>query len=367
MVDVPIGDAGTEKLKATTGDGSKVVVDRRTRATVSFVAMADLHVLSAADVVGVLPMARCLDVVREATASLSRGDILVPDRQQLATGDGVTLTMSALWPARDAMSTKLNSVYNENTARGLPTFHGILTLQELSTGRHTALIEASSLTALRTSALIGLATELLSRKDSSTAAIIGAGRHGRVQLEAILAVRALSEVRVSSRTAESARSFVEEMSTKEFTRGVTLRAATTSAEAVRGADIICCATNSPTPVLDGNDVEPGTHVNAIGAFTPQTRELDSELVQRARIVVDTRDGVREEAGDILIPISEGLIDAAALEDEIGEVVLGVKPGRTSSDQVTIFKSVGSAGFDVGAAVAALGTARERDLGSVISL
>ena len=92
-----------------------------------------------------------------------------------------------------------------------------------------------------------------------------------------------------------------------------------------------------------------------------------ELVQRARIVVDTRDGVREEAGDILIPISEGLIDAAALEDEIGEVVLGVKPGRTSSDQVTIFKSVGSAGFDVGAAVAALGTARERDLGSVISL
>jgi ornithine cyclodeaminase len=329
--------------------------------------MPELRVLSATDVLRALPMARCLEVVRDATASLARGDIVVPERQQLATGDGVTLTMSALWPARDAMSTKLNSVYNQNAARGLPTFHGILALQELSTGRHTAIFEASSLTALRTSALIGLATDLLSRKDANTAAIIGAGRHARVQLEAILAVRALTEVRIYSRTSESARAFVEQLSKSDFTKGVTLRVAATSAEAAEDADVICCVTNSPTPVLHGKDVKPGTHVNAIGAFTPETRELDSELVRRARIVVDTRDGAREEAGDLLIPLGEGLIDASALDDEIGEVVLGTKPGRTSDDQITIFKSVGSAAFDVGAAVAALETAREQGLGNVISL
>jgi ornithine cyclodeaminase len=222
-------------------------------------------------------------------------------------------------------------------------------------------MDGTWLTALRTGAAGGLAADLLARKDASTVALFGAGVQARSQLEAVRCVRPVTDVRVVSRTAASADALVAELD------GLSARRARSPEDALRGADIVIAATDSRTPVFDGTLVEPGTHVTAIGSFTPEMREVDTALVTRARVVVDQREAALAEAGDLIGPIRDGALDASAVSAELGEVVLGRAPGRRTDEEITLFKSVGNAVQDVAIAASVLAEAERRGLGSTVEL
>jgi len=178
-------------------------------------------------------------------------------------------------------------------------------------------------------------------------------------------VRPIQELRIVSRRPEHAEQAAAEV---RASLNVDARAVATAHEAVIGADIVCCCTNSPTPVFDGADLRAGAHVNAVGAYTPSTRETDDETMRRvSRIVVDSRATVAHEAGDIVIPLQRGVIGEDKIDAELGEIVLGKKPGREQADEITLFKSVGNAAQDVAAAAAALRRARELGVGTEVDL
>jgi len=226
------------------------------------------------------------------------------------------------------------------------------------TGFPKAFMDGTSLTAIRTGAGGGLAAELLSRQDSETVALFGAGIQARTQLQAVMAVRKISHVYVISRTQASAQKLAEEIATWSDMPIVNIT--TTPQEAVRNADIVITATNSSTPLFDGNNIKSGTHITAIGSYTPEKREVDSVTAQKARIVVDSREACFMEAGDILIPKVQ--IDA-----EIGEIVNGDKPARQSDDEITLFKSVGVAVQDIASASIVLKEAEALGLGKIIDI
>ncbi len=324
-------------------------------------------VLSSSDVRRALSMKDCTTIIRRALIALSEGGIEVAERIQLTTGDGISLVMPAVWPDVGVMSTKLISVHANNPARGLPTSHGLVVLVQAETGRPLALLDANTLTALRTSAVVANALDALWPGEAPVVTLFGTGKHARYQLEALLCVRRPREIRVVGFRPEDAHEFARDMIVAPYLSGIPMRVLESVDDSVRDADVILCATTSPTPVFDGSLVKPGAHVSAIGAFTPTTRELDSTLIERARIVVDSVEGAREEAGDLLIPLSEGRIDAAHFDRELGHVLAGTTLGRQSPDDITVFKSVGSAAFDIAAATAAADTARRLGVGQEIEI
>ncbi|MDP6503753.1 MAG: ornithine cyclodeaminase family protein [Planctomycetota bacterium] len=326
-----------------------------------------MRILSSNDIRHALPMSECIAAIRQAVVALSKGEFEVPERIPMESGGGISLVMSALWPEKNATSTKLISIYPDNPAKGLPTIHGLLILQDSSIGRPVALMDSASLTALRTGALCGVAAEALCKEDKPVVAIFGAGKQARTQAEAVRAVHDVSQIRIYSRTRSNVEEFVEELSEQAWC-DCEVYAADSSSAAVKDADIVMCATTSSMPILNGDDIKPGAHVSAIGAFTPEDRELDSQLVQRADLlVVDTYVGALDEAGDFLIPMNEGLIRREDFSTEIGEVVAGTKTGRTSPEQITIFKSVGNAAFDVASAPIALANAERMGLGTMCEI
>jgi len=328
-----------------------------------------VRILTAAEVRQALPMGEAIAAVREAAIEISRGTANVPVRLHLPIPpqDGIALYMPAYLQGTHALGMKAVSVFPRNPDRDLPTIYAVVLLQDASTGRPLALLEGAYLTALRTGAISGLATDLMARKDARVVALFGAGAQARTQLEAVAVVRPIEEVRVLSRRPERARLFAQEVAQQPFLREAEVRVAETTAGAIEDADIIITATTSPTPLFDGRTVKPGVHVNAIGAFTPTTREVDSFLVQRARVVVDSRSGCLAEAGDLLIPIQEGVITTEHILGEIGEVALGKVMGRERDEEVTLFKSVGSAAFDVAVGMAVLSKAEQLGLGLEVVL
>jgi ornithine cyclodeaminase len=261
---------------------------------------------------------------------------------------------------------KIVSVHPHNSDRGLPTIHALVVALDAATGRPLALLEGGSLTAIRTGAASGAATDLLARPDARTVAVFGSGVQARTQLEAVSTVRSIQRAWVYSLDAPGARAFVQEMAGRGPIPDE-LTIAETPQAAVQQADIICTATTSSTPVFQGGDLQPGTHINAIGAFTPAMQEVDTETVRRSLVVVDSREAAMAEAGDLIIPIQQGAISADWIRAEIGEIVAGVKPGRTNPEQITLFKSVGVAVQDAAAAARALQRAQEEGLGQVVDV
>jgi ornithine cyclodeaminase/alanine dehydrogenase-like protein (mu-crystallin family) len=334
--------------------------------------------LSATDLRALVPMRDAIGAVRQAFVALSRGRAAVPVRTvvPVAGRDAVLLAMpgalatpgpekteSENTGARDSghaalagghLGAKLVSVFPGNATSGLPVVQAVVVLLDEEDGRPLALIEGTSLTALRTGAASGVATDLLALPEAGIVALFGAGTQARTQLEAVCAVRPVTQVRVVDRTPERARAFVAWAREQAWIAGATVLAATDPEAAVRGAEIIVTATTSATPVFHGRAVRPGAHVNAIGAFQPDTREVDSDLVARAAVFVDSRAAALSEAGDLLIPIREGVLTADAIRGEIGEVAAG-RTGRRSTGEITLFKSVGNAVQDL--AVAGLAVAR----------
>ena len=279
-------------------------------------------------------------------------------------GAGLFLAMVGSLPRRRALGTKLVTVVGANRGRGLPTLHASYLLTDPETGVPLALMEAGFLTAVRTGAASALAARYLARRDSRTIACFGAGVQARYQLLCLQAVFPVERVSVVGRDPERARAFAGRMA-REL--GVPVEATRDRRAAVAGADLVTCATTSPTPVFDGRHVRPGTHVDAVGAFRPTTREVDSGLVRRAHVVVDTYAGAWEEAGDVLIPIKAGAITRRHVRADLAELVSGRKRGRAAREEITFFKSVGFALEDAATARLAYDRAVAGNVGTEVLL
>ena len=320
-----------------------------------------LHVLSAADIRRALPMAAAIEAMRDAFTRLATEENHQPPRSVIRApwDDGNVLLMPAFQRRGQRMGVKIISLFPGNLGRGLPLVHALMALFEGETGRPLAVMDAASLTAIRTSATCAVAADLLARPDARTMAIFGAGPQGAAQLEAVAAVRQIQKAWVFDPLPDKAREFASQMSQR---LGIEVTAARSPQEALASADIVSTATTSATPVFRDMDLAPGAHVNAIGAYTPETREIPEETVARALVVVDQREACMAEAGDVLIPLKRGLIGPDHVAAELGELLAGTKPGRASLEQITLFKTVGLAVQDVAAAWMAYETAQEMGLG-----
>jgi ornithine cyclodeaminase/alanine dehydrogenase-like protein (mu-crystallin family) len=330
--------------------------------------MSDILFLNAEEVRRALPMDQAIAGTKEAYRQLSASQATVPLRSHLDVPAyaGVSLIMPAYLAESHDLAVKIVSVYPENVKRDEPVIYAVVIVLDATNGRPVALLEGGALTAIRTGAASGAATDLLARDDAEVVAIFGSGVQARTQLEAVCTVRSISSVRVYSLNRHQALEFAESMADYGPIPDA-IDVVQSPAEALAGAEIICTATTSNTPVFDGRDLEPGCHVNAIGAFTPQMQEVDVQTIRRSLVVVDSREAVMEEAGDLLVPLAKGEIDESHIYAELGEIVAGRKPGRTNPEQITYFKSVGVAVQDAVAGRIALQNARAGNLGSVVSL
>ncbi|NPA91570.1 MAG: ornithine cyclodeaminase family protein [Chloroflexi bacterium] len=299
----------------------------------------DLPVITAEDVDALLPMPDAIRLNAQAYILLSQGQTRVPQRTVLESDAGVTLFMPAYVPSTRDLTLKVVSVFPGNVARGLPTLHALVLVLDAETGVPLALVDGTRLTALRTGAGVGAATEVLAREDSRVLALFGAGGQAPDQVAAILAVRPIEEVRIYTPSGRSAARLAEAMAARY--PHVTFRRASTPREAVRGADIITCVTTSSTPVFDPADVAPGTHINGVGSFTPQMREVQVKGLSRLRVFVDSLAAAQAEAGDLIQAVEEGHLRWEEVT-EIGRVLAGAAPGRRSAEEITFFKSVGVA-------------------------
>jgi len=325
-------------------------------------------ILNADDLRKALPMPDVIQAMKRAYAALSDGRAQVPLRTHLPIPphDAVSIFMPAFVDADQdqALVVKAVSLFPNNPTKGLAFIQAAVLVLDSETGCPLALLEGSRLTAIRTGAASGAATDLLARPDSHTVAIFGAGAQGRTQLEAVSHVREIQTVWVYDTNPNQIASFIQELA-GSAPIPADIRPARTAQQAVRQADIFCTATTSSIPVFSDADLKPGVHINAIGAYTPEMQEVPPETVARALVVVDSRLASLAEAGDLIQPIQQRIISPDHIHAEIGELVLGRKTGRTSKSQVTLFKSVGVAVQDAMAAQLALKKAQEMGLGQVV--
>jgi alanine dehydrogenase len=316
--------------------------------------------LGSEDVRRALPMFSAIEAMRCAFRDLAAGAIDIPQRTRFdSPAGGITLVMPGRSASLARQVLKLLTFHEDNPAAGLPLIQALVILTDDGTGTPLAILDGAVLTALRTGAAAGLATEVLARPDAAVAAIFGAGIQARSQLEAVAAVRPLREARVHDPDTRAADSFVRDMSAK---LRIIVRREDDASTAVRGADIIGTATTSRTPVFDERDVADGAHINAIGSYQPEKAEVPARTVCRARVVVDQREAALEEAGDLLQPLAAGLIGRDRFEIQLGDVLLGRADGRRSASEVTLFKSVGLAVQDLYAASWAYDNARRAGIG-----
>lgn len=313
--------------------------------------------LSADQVRRALPMTEAIAAVREAFAQLSSGQVTLPVRQSLpaTAARGDALVMACHSAVSRMFSLKFVTTFPDNPRQGLPTTQALVILTDGTTGAHLAVMDGASLTAIRTGAASGLATDLLARPDAATVAVFGAGVQARTQLEAVCCVRTIRRASVYDSDSTAAERFAAEMTHQ---LGVPVERAGTSAQNLADADVVCTATSSCQPVFADRELRTGAHINAVGAYRPEMAEIPAGVVCRARVVVDHRDSALEEAGDLLQPLRQGLIPQSHFATELGEVVLGRSPGRSHADEITLFKSVGVAIQDLCAAARVLARARQ---------
>ena len=326
----------------------------------------NLRILSADDVRKALPMTEAIEAVKSAFVQLSMGKVKMPLRTPIdvPAHKGITLFMPGYLADDNQMAIKIVSIFSDNIARGLPLIHALVVVVDPTTGQPQAAMDGTHLTALRTGAASGAATELLAVSSARVAAILGAGAQGKTQLEAVCAVRPIKQAWVYDTNPTQAADYAREMS-QRLSLPVTV--SKSPQEALSQADIICTATTSSTPVFSDADLKSGAHINAVGAYTPQMQEVPSDTVARATVVIDHRTASLAEAGDLLIPLSQGRITLDHIRAEIGEIIAGTKPGRRSETEITLFKSVGVAGQDVAAASRVLANAKRMGLGVSVTL
>lgn len=314
----------------------------------------------------VYPMEDAIATMRRALTMLAEGDVEMPLRSYLAIpgSDAVLGLMPSYVGGLEAVGVKVIAAFPANFGSEFDTHEGVVLFFDTERGLLRAIVDATAITAIRTAAVSGLVTDLLARPDAGDLAIVGAGTQAHTHLQAMLAVRPVRRVRVFSVPAESATAFAERESRLH---GIRVEAVATAEEAVTGADLVCTTTTSSEPVVRGAWVAPGAHVNAVGAYNPSTRELDSDLVVKARLYADRRESLLSEAGEFLIPKGEGLIGDEHIVGEIGELLTGRVAGRTSPDEVTLFKSLGIAIEDLASAHGVYEVCTERGLGTWVEI
>jgi ornithine cyclodeaminase len=326
----------------------------------------EVLVIDAQAVRRLLPMAQCIDVVAEALSALARDRAINPLRSILGLPfDGSALAvMPGAQTEPATFGVKVISVFPQNRAAGIESHQGVVLLFEAEHGRPVALVDASEVTALRTAAVSGAATRALARPDADDLAILGSGTQARTHLEAMLAVRPVRRVRAWSPTRARLEAFVAEASERH---GIDVEAVDEPREAVEGASLICTVSGAAEPVVSGEWLAPGCHINAVGSALPTARELDGEAVARSRLVVDRRESAMNESGDVLLAIAEGAIGPEHIAGELGEVLIGAVEGRTDPEQVTLFKSLGLAVEDVATARAVFEAATREGAGTRVRL
>lgn len=312
-------------------------------------------------------MREAMDACHESLKLYSEKKASVPLRTNIdvAKQEGQSLYMPAYVEAeKDALGVKIVSVYPNNIKKNIPSVPATMVTLDAETGMVSAVLDGTYLTQLRTGAVQGAATELLSRKDSKIGALIGTGGQAECQLWAMLTARNLTEIRIFDIDFERASSFAKEMEEKYQVKMIPCETAQTC---VTGADIITSVTTSKQPTFSAEWIKDGAHINGVGAFTPEMCEIPKEIIKKAETVIfDTVDGVMQEAGDFIQPIKSGYLSEEHYAGELGEMILGNISGRKSEEEITIFKTVGSAVLDVFVANEIVEKAKNKGLGQEIN-
>jgi ornithine cyclodeaminase/alanine dehydrogenase-like protein (mu-crystallin family) len=324
----------------------------------------EIRVLRGADVRRLLPMAECIDLMQRTMIAVSEGRVVLPLRSILIMpGDrGMMGVMPGYLADPECFGVKLVSLIPRNKPPEFSSHLGLVMLFESEHGCPVALLDAAEITAIRTAAASGLATRLLSRQDAGDLALLGAGEQARSHLEAMLTVRTLRRVRVWGRDQNKAERFAHEQSAKH---GITIDTAPTVRAAVAGADIICTTTKAREPILMGEWLTPGAHLNVVGSSIAAAAEIDTLAVVKARFFVDCRDSTLHEGGEFLRALNSGAITSEHIVGEIGEVANGSRIGRNSPSEVTLYKSLGIAPQDLASAHHVLQKARAGGVGQII--
>ena len=324
-----------------------------------------MRILSADDVVAALPMEAAIAGMKQAFAALASGGVEVPPWSPLVAPGGRAEASAVPVRARIAeggsFGVRVAASCPQNAERGWPVVQGAVLLLDPATGRPEAQLEGGALAAIRTGATSALATDLLARRSSRTLAILGTGVQARTQVEGVCRVRTIETVRVYGRDSSSTRRFATALAGRwPVPDEVVIER--TPGGAVGSADIVCAATSSSTPVFADRELPPGVHINGVGSVSTETAEIPYRTIARALLVVDSRAAALGVAGDVIRAIAQGAITAGHIHADLGELVLGRIEGRTSSDQVTVFKSVGLPVQDTVAATIALTRAKEKGIG-----
>lgn len=304
-----------------------------------------MKLVEAAEVRRRLTMPVCIELMRTSLRELEAGTYTQPLRSIALLPGGEKFGFMPAYLG-DCFGAKVLSAFPQNAGTEYPSHIGYVLLFESTHGSFLGMADASVITEIRTGAVSGVATDLLARKDAHRLAIIGAGAQGRSHLAAMTAVRDIRSVAVYDRNAQAARRYCEEM-TAQF--GIPVTAADSPREAVEGADIVCTVTPSREPYLEANWIAPGTHINAVGAFTPAAREVTSALVAKSKLYADQVEAMRKECGEYLVPLQEGLISPEHIVGSLGDVLLGRAPGRSNEKEITLFDALGLAVEDVACA------------------
>lgn len=326
----------------------------------------EVRIINQKEVQELLSMEECMQVVRDAFITLARGEAINPLRPVMWLPEkiGALGMMPGYLGNVNAMGIKVVSVFPGNEGTEYDSHQGAVMLYETEHGRLLGLIDASEITAIRTAAASGVATDELAKSDSSRLAILGSGVQARSHLAAMFAVRPITDVRIWSRTRDHAQAFAERESQRH---GRPIHVSESAEAAVEGADVICTVTSAEEPILAGSWLSDGTHINAVGSSVPFTRELDTDAVVRSRLFVDRIESTLNEAGDFLFPKKEGAIDDDHIQAEIGDILIGEHPGRESESEITLFKSLGLAVEDVAAAHWIYEKALEQGVGTSVEL
>ena len=313
-----------------------------------------------------LPMKEAIEVCKESLKNYSENKTNIPLRINLSVEkyNGQALFMpGSISSNEEKVGIKIVSVYPNNAQYNLPSVPSTVLMIDSKTG-----IDGTYLTALRTAALQGAATDLLARKDSKIATLIGTGGQAFEQARALLTVRDLEELRVVGRNFEKTKKFVEKLKNELSEFSTNISAYEHANDAVIDSDIITTVTTSTAPTFDAKYVKDGTHINGIGSFTPDMIELPTELINKNnKIYFDTNDGVLSEAGDILLPLDKGLITKSDFKGELGDLVLNPAIGRENNNEITIFKSVGTAVLDIACGYEIISKAQELNLGTKVDM
>jgi alanine dehydrogenase len=320
--------------------------------------------LDADDVRALLSPEDCRAAVEEVFASCARGEVVQPQRVVAWRPDerGAMAAMPAFIGDPPILGAKLIAVFPGNRRRGIPSHQGVVVLHDPEDGRVLAILDAGAITSLRTAAASALATKILCKADAASLALLGSGEQAWEHLRAMRTVRPVREVRVWSRTRAHALAFVRRA---EEAFGIPVHATETAREAVRRADIVCTLTASTTPILHGEWLSEGTHVNAVGASTPAFRELDAEAVARSRLFADSRTSLATESMDYLGALEEGAIGEDHLLGDLGDLVTGRVQGRRDLRDITLFKSLGLSIEDLAAARLVLIRAKDQKRGTEV--